>query len=692
MSKISFYLHKIKTTKKSKIIKRIFERLMILMKTQGYKYRDRHFDTRQKYSQRFGMINPIPVETKDLDVSKIDRNFAEELWRMYRNHRFDLLGSGWVNVGFHNNSKGFMEYRYDSVELEIDKHGKFLEGIQSKKSLKSSQKIWRLIDGDYSAIDWQKDFISGYRWGAEHWYLPQGNAKKLGGDIKVPWELSRLQHLPRLAILALVFPDRKNELKSEFRNELLDFIAQNPVRMGVNYMCTMDVGIRTANMALGYSLFVNQGIKFDKEFNEVFLNSLFEHCNHIRKNLEWSEILTSNHYFANIAGLLYGSFVLPECRQKNEWMKFSYNQFLNEIRKQFNREGSNKEGSTAYHRLTGEMALYSTALLHRLSDENKNYVIPQDIFDIVYGAGYFTKSITRPDGSIIQIGDNDSGMFFRLSITGNLLTPEKAKILYKNLENYKCSPSDVYYLDENMNDCRTFVSSVSGLYKNNRFKEEQQIYPLESSIVSSLVNNNKVNADLYSAPILTQTLDQKLAYENQHIIQYNHGITLNNIETYGFHEFGVYILKSKNLFLAFNASDNGQNGNAGHAHNDKMSVDLVIEDNIIFEDPGNYVYTSMPDLRNEFRSTSIHNTIYAGCEQNDIINLFSMKSYTQCYVIKFEKNECDFYVKYKDVIHRRRIVIGSDKIIIHDFSNKKIKTNFLNKFSTKGYGKIIDSR
>ncbi|MFR3119475.1 MAG: hypothetical protein ACLTOJ_19215 [[Clostridium] symbiosum] len=81
-------------------------------------------------------------------------------------------------------------------------------------------------------------------------------------------------------------------------------------------MCTMDVGIRTANVALALSLMEKLSVQFDGEFQELVCNFMFEHCHHIRKNLEWSESYTSNHYFANIAGLLFGAAILPECSKR----------------------------------------------------------------------------------------------------------------------------------------------------------------------------------------------------------------------------------------------------------------------------------------------------------------------------------------------------------------------------------------
>ncbi|MEZ7879117.1 MAG: hypothetical protein QMC11_02655, partial [Rhodospirillales bacterium] len=69
-----------------------------------------------------------------------------------------------------------------------------------------------------------------------------------GVDIKIPWELARLQHLPQLA---LAYSDQRSQnLVDEFQNQTLDFMSANPPRYGVNWVCTMDVAIRAANLIL----------------------------------------------------------------------------------------------------------------------------------------------------------------------------------------------------------------------------------------------------------------------------------------------------------------------------------------------------------------------------------------------------------------------------------------------------------
>ena len=161
------------------------------------RYHDILFSTRKDYKESKRGLNPLLINMSEIDFSGIDVKKADELYRIYKSHRFDLLGSGWIQVSYENNAKGFQQYKYDVRVIQTDKKGDFLDKLINKSNLHKAKMIWNMLSDDYVPVDWQKDFISGYRWNNSKWYRPQVVADKLGGDIKVPWELGRMQHLPR---------------------------------------------------------------------------------------------------------------------------------------------------------------------------------------------------------------------------------------------------------------------------------------------------------------------------------------------------------------------------------------------------------------------------------------------------------------------------------------------------------------
>ena len=202
-------------------------------------------------------------------ISQLEVNFNQirDVTTNYINHRFDLLGSGWVNVSYGQIYSGLEGYQYDFTTTQ-EKISKRI----NKSNIHHSLIVWQLIDKDYVPIDWQVDFKSGYRWSETCWSQDVSVGHLPGVDIKVPWELARLQHLPQIAIAYVLSKKHMNIFENsevylkEFCNVVLDFIANNPPRFGVNWRSSMDVGIRAVNILVAYDIFQDAGAKFITPF------------------------------------------------------------------------------------------------------------------------------------------------------------------------------------------------------------------------------------------------------------------------------------------------------------------------------------------------------------------------------------------------------------------------------------------
>jgi hypothetical protein len=339
---INYYIKKIISMSPQELAKKVVNKIKIKVKNKIQKSKDLKYGTHIDFN--VPLIQNSYIDIKELDTSNINTKVVQYLSKMYCEHRFDLLGSGWVKNSYDSEALGVEGYRYD-MNISVQ---------NSKFKIQN-----------YMPIDWQKDFKSGFRWNERTWYkdIKYGNIP--GIDIKVPWELARLQHLPQLAIFSLVDETLKEQNIKEFKYQILDFIENNPPRMGVNWACTMDVAIRAANMLVAYDMFCqidDVGI-FDDEFKQIFANSIYEHGLHIINNLEYSEWLTSNHYLSDIAGLLFISAYLENQEDVNQWLAFSIQEIINEMKNEFYEDGGNFESSTSYHRLSGELMIYSTALI-----------------------------------------------------------------------------------------------------------------------------------------------------------------------------------------------------------------------------------------------------------------------------------------------------------------------------------------
>ncbi len=646
----------------------------------------------------------------------------------YLDHRFDLLGSGWVQIKHGMKCRGLEGYRYDMGKpIEADAEEKWLKGRINEANLSRSQQIWQLIndikfkipqrndlrippqcDGihlqgrrgrqnskikiDYLPIDWHLDFKSGYRWSESTWYKDIRYGHKLGVDVKVPWELARMQHLPQLAF-AYAFAAQsskpkaqskgdkqetefenqksgKGQLESperyalEFRSQVLDFIATNPPRFGVNWACTMDVAIRAANSLVAYDIFRAYGAEFDAEFERVFSRSIYEHGLHIINNLEWSEEHRSNHYLSDIAGLLFVAAYLPKTPETDAWIAFAVQELITEVKHQFYPDGGNFEASTSYHRLSAEMVTYATALVLGLPDKKANALInynhalikvkpgstpsplpqyklsvknnpkckidnqksespfPLWYFDRLEKMAEFTMHITKPNGHIPQIGDNDSGRFIKFQPAYKKMTVAEAKKKYLNLEGYNKLPDDALYWDEDFLDHRHLVAAINGLFDRDDFTAFAGDGKLESDLIRNLAggiclssynDDNKPTAaekirvgsdnrwNKLCGKFGTMPEKQKQAIE----IPLSDGAA-DGLRLFAYPDFGLYIFRSKRLYLSIRCGSIGQNGNSGHAHNDQLSIELNVDGKDIIVDPGTYLYTPLPERCNEYRSVKAH--------------------------------------------------------------------------------------
>jgi hypothetical protein len=588
-------------------------------KAKGYmvkKYQRQHDKSHSTYSESI-QDSKFKIQNLKVDVEQLASmsEMFSGITANYLQHRFDLLGSGWVQVKHQCLAEGLEGYRYDM--------GNSTPTVNAA-NLNESKRILTCCDQDYTLIDWQLDFKSGYRWSEATWYQDITYGHKLGVDVKAPWELARMQHLPHLAF-QYVLTDKNPIYPREFRNQVLDFIAMNPPRFGVNWRCTMDVGIRISNWLVAYDLFCAYGAKFDDDFMKLFKRSVYEHGKHIINNLEWSPDLRSNHYLSDIVGLLYVAAYLPSSKEIDTWLNFAIDETIKEVKTQFHPDGSNFEASTSYHRLSGELVIYATLLI--LSLDKHKQKIPDWYIERLQKIAEFTMDITRPDGLIPQIGDNDSGRFLKLFP------------VYKKVEeSWK----------EEILDHRHLVAAINTLFKRQDFTEFTGIASIEDCHFDVRRNLKPIEDPSYRR-------DDRVKLNDSGIWAY-------------YPDFGLYIYKTERIYLIVRCGSVGQNGYGGHAHNDQLSFELCVDGVPFIVDPGTYIYTPLPKQRNKFRATASHNTLQIeGKEQNKLeeTQLFGLPEKAYAKVTELSEYKIKMEHRGFGKLHKREIEIEPTTETVH---------------------------
>lgn len=479
------------------------------------------------------------------------------------------------------------------------------------------------------SLPWNKDFKTDFVWKNRFYKNIRIIDLNNNSDVKIPWELSRFQHFFTLGKAYLLTKHEKYSL--EFKDEIEDWIKNNPVEMSVNWACTMDVAIRAVNWMIGYFFFKNSK-SISKEFWVKYNKSLYLHGRHIIKNLENQGEHTGNHYLSNVVGLVwlgiyFGEFVVKDKNEENNpelWIGYAVKELEKQMFIQVNEDGTNYEASTSYHRLVTELFLLTTVLC------NKNTInFSCEYMSRLEKMCEFIMDITKPNNLSPLIGDSDDG---RLTIVSNYSSWMKRDFSH--------------------------ILAIAGEYFNREdFRYYGRHYKEDALwIVGSYKENINVPKKLKSK-----------AYKDG----------------------GYYILRNDRIYCLIRCGELSFRGQGCHSHNDQLSFELNVDGEDFIVDPGLYVYTADYKMRNLFRSTEMHNTLYVmGYEQNNYekYDLFNMEEQTFAECVEFDENIfVGRHFGYRSkcgVIHQRTISISDnymrviDEVI--DESNSKVnKENVL---------------
>ncbi len=248
---------------------------------------------------------------------------------------------------------------------------------------------------------WHRDFKAGADFPADALYLDVPIALGIeGSDIKVPWELSRFQHV---FTWLWTNPDRYRDV---FLAQWHDWLDNNPVARGVNWKCAMDVALRAVSWTAACAAWSDS---FDDDTQRRMWAALADHGQFIRGNLEAVLGPNTNHYFSDLVGLAVIGAVLRPHPPATKWLDFAARELRREIMQQFAADGFNRECSTTYHRLMVELALVGWRAC-----QVGGHDLGPDIAQRLRAACFALYAFSDSNGAAPLIGDNDSGRVFPL--------------------------------------------------------------------------------------------------------------------------------------------------------------------------------------------------------------------------------------------------------------------------------------
>jgi len=250
---------------------------------------------------------------------------------------------------------------------------------------------------------------------ARHWSLiPHFDLKF--GDIKLVWELSRFAWL---VLFARAYIQSGESRYIDRANEWVDdWMQNNPVNMGPNWMCGQETAIR-----LNHTLLANELLNPAGSSSTRLNFFVTTHCQRIEATLQYAKGQSNNHVISEALGLIMGgtwlekrSGVSGASRQGRRWREKGTRILEDSVNSLVMTDGSFAQYSTVYHRLL--MDTLSIAEWWRLRTKLEGY--SSTFYKKAQAATEWLHSFVDADtGDVPNLGGNDGALVYSLSDNGH---------------------------------------------------------------------------------------------------------------------------------------------------------------------------------------------------------------------------------------------------------------------------------
>jgi len=464
-------------------------------------------------------------------------------------------------------------------------------------------------------IDWHRDPVTGRIWERRFWADYQLVDDPDGRDPKIIHELNRHQHLPRLAKAYILTGDER--YAAEAVAQLNSWIDQNPPGFGINWQSSLEIGIRAISW-LWTIFLVLPSRSFDEASAQRIGDSLFAQLEHIYR---YPSVYTSpnTHLIGEAAALFIAGLVFRDRKRPALWLRRATAMLTEAAATQVLDDGVYGELSSCYHCYALDFFLQAMALA-----EQNELPFPEPVRRKVGRMLEFLMHLTRPDGALPLLGDDDGGRALALHTRD-----------YGSFQDGLCLGAILYRRGDFKRQAGAFHEEPLWMLGQEAWQVYRQLECEEPAKAQG---------------------------------RYPHA-------GYTVQRSGWGALDSH---LVFDCGGLGMLAGA-HAHADALSVSLFSRGRELLVDPGTFIYNGAPAWRGYFRSTRAHNTVAVdGRDQAEQGGTFRWKTALHALTARefalpgmsYVEGEHDGYRRMPgSVIHRRRVLyaVPESWIVVDDF-------------------------
>lgn len=364
----------------------------------------------------------------------------------------------------------------EQIKVTLNPEFSFDSKISDDKTFENDYKIFNKKLNVLEKIDW----FEGNKNSKLEWFN-----EKIGffKDIKVVWEINRLQFLAYLSL---------RDKKKEALAILDDWIKNNPYNVGINWYSNLEVAIRSISIINFLSI-------MGSEYLERYKNLIYLHGKHIFQDITYTEKCIPNNHLIGEAAALYCIANLIEIQEKEKWLNKS-KKILKKYLNHLHDEGTYEEASLSYHQFVIQMYL----MVWLFSKKTNDNFIENETEDKLKKAYMFLNTLKKPNTEYPDFGDNDEGFFYKLeteetfdsfvkSLGSFLKQEEFFGDIQKLLQIYQVK-NDIKY--EKIENKSFYPNGKYFIYKNNKnyifvHNQKQEYHSHSDGMAIELVLNNK---------------------------------------------------------------------------------------------------------------------------------------------------------------------------------------------------------
>lgn len=251
------------------------------------------------------------------------------------------------------------------------------------------------------AIDWHCDYASGKRVPLDYSGRLDYRDSSRVGDVKVTWELSRMQHLTRLAQAWRWSRDER--FPREIVAQITNWIENNPWMYGINWTSSMECALRLISWTCAFH-WIRDWSGLTDAFCRLLVASIHQHLATISSSYSLFSS-ANNHLIAEAGGAFMAASYWSGLTHARQWKEQARHHLVRECLRQNHPDGVNFEHTFPYQFFVWDLLLIPALMGRSLGED-----FPPEYWDRLEKMAEFLAWLSDSSGNTPNVGDQDDGV------------------------------------------------------------------------------------------------------------------------------------------------------------------------------------------------------------------------------------------------------------------------------------------